>query len=98
MGHKHIFYDNLVIADPEVKLVDVEDDDNFVIIACDGFWDVLKIEEAVNYAHDLLDEGKCAQYVSQKLCELALRMGSSDNVSSSLFACIGGGFDRKSSV
>ncbi len=81
MGHKRVFYDNLVIADPEIKVVDVEEDDNFVIIACDGFWDVLKFEEAVKYALDLLDDGKCAQYVSKTLCELAVRMGSSDNVS-----------------
>ncbi len=90
MGHKRVFYDNLVVADPEIKIVDVEEDDNFVIIACDGFWDVLKFEEAIKYSLELLDDGKCAQYVSQKLCQLAVRMGSSDNVSL-FFMCIQGG-------
>jgi serine/threonine protein phosphatase PrpC len=34
----------------------------------------------VQHTRELLDQGLCAQAASQQLCELATRLGTSDNV------------------
>jgi serine/threonine protein phosphatase PrpC len=79
-GHSGVFYDNLVTAEPELFSVDVTEEDKFLLLACDGLWDVMTHDEAVLHASALFARGFCAQAVSQHLCELALRMGTSDNV------------------
>jgi len=50
---------------------------SFLIIACDGLWDALSNQEAV----DICLCAKSAQEASVLLANAALRMGSSDNVS-----------------
>ncbi|EEY65747.1 uncharacterized protein PITG_03271 [Phytophthora infestans T30-4] len=37
---------SLVSCEPEVKRVTVQDDDLFLVLACDGVWDVLSEQEA----------------------------------------------------
>lgn len=44
---------DLVSAVPDVRRFEVQDTDEFIIIACDGLWDVLSPEEAVECAHKL---------------------------------------------
>ena len=39
------FTDNLVVADPEVRVVRVQEGDE-LLLACDGLWDVMSPEEA----------------------------------------------------
>ena len=55
-------------------------DDEFVILACDGLWDVTTSQEAVNIAKEGLGSGKPPQDVSADLVNYALRTGSRDNV------------------
>lgn len=79
-GHNTIFNADLVIPDPEFQTVDIIRDDEFLIIASDGLWDVLSGEEATGRVHQLLGQNKSISEISEELCDLALRLGSSDNV------------------
>ncbi len=50
---------------------------NFLIVACDGVWDVMSDQEAV----DLLVNIEDAQKAAEKLVQSAIDLGSRDNVS-----------------
>ena len=44
------FGDDLVVAKPEFIATELDDEDEFLIMACDGFWDVYDNQEAVDAA------------------------------------------------
>ncbi|EWM23875.1 protein phosphatase 1e [Nannochloropsis gaditana] len=79
-GHSGVFHGDLVIADPETRQITVSEADAFLLVACDGFWDVVDEEEAVAQATGLLAGGLGVSDVAAQLGNLALRLGSSDNV------------------
>uniref|UniRef100_A0A7S3PPP7 protein-serine/threonine phosphatase n=1 Tax=Aplanochytrium stocchinoi TaxID=215587 RepID=A0A7S3PPP7_9STRA len=72
-----VFSANLVVAEPEWTDIDLSDDDEFLILACDGVWEVMDSEEAVQ---TVIQSGLDAQIASENLVNTALRLGSTDNV------------------
>lgn len=73
----------LVIAEPEIefRVLDRERDE-FVVIACDGLWDVMKNEEASYYVRRLLKRSKPCGDVCEAMAEHAVQnLKSLDNVS-----------------
>lgn len=46
----------MITAEPDIKQVELQDDDEFIILACDGIWDCLTNEEAVKFVRDRIDE------------------------------------------
>jgi len=69
-----------VIAEPFITTNDIPDTENiFLILACDGLWDVTSDQEAI----DLLmkDPQMSAQQMSEKLLKYALDNSSTDNIS-----------------
>ena len=54
--------------------------DEFCVMASDGLWDVMSSEIIIKRVHDLLATGTELDDVAEELCELAIRLGSSDNV------------------
>lgn len=50
------------------------------MLACDGFWDVLDGQEAVDHALEFLAAGLNPTEAAARLGNLALRLGSSDNI------------------
>jgi protein phosphatase 1L len=67
-----------LIATPSIKKVELTGDEKFMIIASDGFWDVVKYEEAVDLVLGKLHL-ECSE-ICEQLVELSKSRNSSDNV------------------
>ncbi|XP_062180910.1 protein phosphatase 2C 51-like isoform X2 [Phragmites australis] len=81
-----------VSAEPEVTVVDRTDQDEFLILASDGLWDVVSNEVACKIARKCLNgraasmfpesvSGRTAADAAALLTELAMSRGSNDNIS-----------------
>jgi serine/threonine protein phosphatase PrpC len=78
--HSTCFLGDLVIATPECVRVQLGPGDEFMVLASDGLWDVVSGPDAVLVAQEALQSGRTCTQAAEQLCELALRLGSSDNV------------------
>lgn len=65
-----------VIADPEIKQRDIDENDDFLILATDGVWDVISSQAAV----DVVSKAKTPQEGAALLCDAAYHSGSMDNI------------------
>ncbi len=70
-----------VIPDPEVCCETITNDDEFVILACDGVWDVLTNQEAIDLVRNFLKHEHNFAHAAQKLVQTAFKRGSTDNIS-----------------
>eukprot|EP01088_Endostelium_zonatum_P010147 TRINITY_DN234_c1_g1_i1.p1 TRINITY_DN234_c1_g1~~TRINITY_DN234_c1_g1_i1.p1 ORF type:complete len:507 (-),score=126.82 TRINITY_DN234_c1_g1_i1:43-1563(-) len=75
-----------IICVPEFDWVDFGGGNGeFVVIACDGLWDVMKNEEAVEWVRERIEKGKGSdeelKTIAKDLAEHAIAIGSTDNVS-----------------
>lgn len=75
-----VFLADLLIPLPECRSISLLPGHEFLIIASDGLWDVVSSAEAVTRAKGALAAGKNASEAAEELCDLALKLGSSDNV------------------
>lgn len=67
---------DIISGTPEVKEYELTKDDNFIILACDGVWDVLSDDDAVNRIADINNPTDA----SKTLVNMALSKGTGDNV------------------
>ncbi len=67
---------NLITAKPYTTETEINSSDEFLIIACDGLWDVCSDQEAVDYVRSTFDPKEA----SQSLVNYALKKYSTDNV------------------
>jgi serine/threonine protein phosphatase PrpC len=65
---------------PQIYKHKLSSKDKFVILACDGLWDVVSNQDAIDFIQDLLNKNFKGNF-SKMLCEYALAKGSMDNVS-----------------
>ncbi|XP_056861872.1 probable protein phosphatase 2C 25 [Raphanus sativus] len=72
-----------VIAEPETKMLRIEQDHEFLILASDGLWDKVSNQEAVDIARPfcLGTEEKPLLAACKKLVDLSASRGSSDDIS-----------------
>lgn len=74
-----------ISAVPEIFRYKINKDDQFMIIACDGLWDVFDNQEAINFiisnSYDL-DRNRIntKTNVAKLLADMALKKGTTDNV------------------
>lgn len=70
-------------AEPFMNSVDICTDDvavQFLLLGCDGFWDVIAYNDALDSVFKHLAEGTDPQTISEILVGLARDAGSSDNI------------------
>jgi serine/threonine protein phosphatase PrpC len=82
--HSERFKGDLVNAVPELqrlKLAEKGVYNEFLLLACDGLWDVMDPDDAIRITRGLLYDKKWeAKRAAARLAELAIHLGSSDNV------------------
>ncbi|KPA82316.1 protein phosphatase 2C-like protein [Leptomonas pyrrhocoris] len=69
-----------LIADADTCEVHLTPEDAFLIIACDGLWDTMTYEDAVQLCAQHMESGADANTVAEKLVCEALMRGSRDNI------------------
>lgn len=67
-------------GEPEVKQFLLTKDDEFLIIGCDGLWDVFSSELAVEFTRKRLQQHNDPEQCCRELVAEALRLDSSDNL------------------
>ena len=70
-----------VSAIPTYQCVTIEPEDEFLILACDGVWDVLTDSKAVQVVHDSLEKTHSVDCAAMALRDWAFCSGSGDNIS-----------------
>ncbi|KAJ4907550.1 putative protein phosphatase 2C 76 [Raphanus sativus] len=65
-----------VIAEPEIQDLEIDHEDEFLVLASDGLWDVVPNEDAVSLAQSE-EEPEAA---ARKLTDTAFARGSADNI------------------
>ncbi|KAK6463769.1 phosphatase 2C-like domain-containing protein [Scheffersomyces coipomensis] len=63
---------DLVIGKPFTTSTEITNEDDFLILACDGVWDVLSDLKACNFVKE--------QFMAKRLCQLAMDHSTTDNV------------------
>lgn len=75
-------YKPYVTGKPDVSSYDLTGDEDFLLLACDGLWDVVSEQLAVEKVYDYLKESKGDRSgVSKSLVTAAKSLGSKDNIS-----------------
>eukprot|EP00038_Savillea_parva_P028295 m.64230 g.64230 ORF g.64230 m.64230 type:complete len:423 (+) comp8211_c0_seq1:292-1560(+) len=71
----------ILIATPEIRHVTIKSDDALVLLGCDGIWDVLSNQQAVDVAFKSMDAGEDPKAIAGSVVKLAYARGSTDNIS-----------------
>eukprot|EP01018_Ginkgo_biloba_P003850 Gb_36566 [translate_table: standard] len=67
-------------AEPELKRITLTEEDEFLIIGCDGLWDVFRSQNAVDFARRKLQEHNDPLVCSKELIDEALKRKTADNL------------------
>eukprot|EP00730_Choanoeca_flexa_P005575 TRINITY_DN11979_c1_g4_i4.p1 TRINITY_DN11979_c1_g4~~TRINITY_DN11979_c1_g4_i4.p1 ORF type:complete len:281 (+),score=16.98 TRINITY_DN11979_c1_g4_i4:518-1360(+) len=70
-----------VTAASDTTVLQREATDEFVLLACDGIWDVISNEGAVVFVNFWLKRGWNTEQIANELLDYCLRKGSKDNMS-----------------
>eukprot|EP01103_Thecamoeba_quadrilineata_P004297 TRINITY_DN14008_c0_g1_i1.p1 TRINITY_DN14008_c0_g1~~TRINITY_DN14008_c0_g1_i1.p1 ORF type:complete len:304 (-),score=66.84 TRINITY_DN14008_c0_g1_i1:193-1104(-) len=67
-------------ADPDISVNDLKENDKFLLLACDGVWDVLTHQEAADFILEKLKETDDLEAITSSLVDEALARRSMDNI------------------
>jgi len=68
-------------AAADLTVVQRDPEDQVLIVACDGIWDVMTNEQAVSFVLRCARSGNSPAEIAEKLIDLCLKRGSTDNMS-----------------
>ena len=54
----------IITAEPDVEEAEIQPGDEFMLLACDGIWDVLTNQEAIDFVRKGLEAGRSCSEVS----------------------------------
>ena len=69
----------IVTAEPDVRTFTLQPTDEFFMLACDGIWDVLGNQEAIDFTRSQLQQGKNPKDIAEELCDRCLASNTSGN-------------------
>lgn len=64
--------EQMVVATPDITVFEVQDGDEFLILACDGIWDVLSNQDAVDFVRKRIKQGLPLQTICEAMCDHCL--------------------------
>ena len=67
-------------AEPELKMITLTKDDEFLIIGSDGIWDFFSNQNAVDFARRKLQDHNDLRLCCREIVDEAIRRGASDNL------------------
>ncbi|CEG35312.1 protein phosphatase [Plasmopara halstedii] len=71
-----------VSAEPEIQVQKIEKTEEFLVLACDGIWDVMSNDEICAYIRQLMNDGEMdLKLIAEEILDNCLRAGSRDNMS-----------------
>lgn len=70
-----------ITCEPDIKIWNISNKTEFIVLACDGLWDVLSNACVANFVRKRLLRGKSPQKVCEHLVKYAYTKGSKDNIS-----------------
>ncbi|KAK3132690.1 hypothetical protein QOZ80_6AG0526360 [Eleusine coracana subsp. coracana] len=62
----------IVTAEPELKTVKLSEDDEFIVLACDGIWDCMSSQQVVDFIHECMKTEHNLSTVCEKLIDCCL--------------------------
>lgn len=62
----------IITCDPDITEHEITDEDEFLVLACDGIWDCLSSQQVVDVIRRLVSQGKQLPEVCEEICELCL--------------------------
>ncbi|GJN34609.1 hypothetical protein PR202_gb23288 [Eleusine coracana subsp. coracana] len=62
----------IVTAEPELKTVQLSEDDEFIVLACDGIWDCMSSQQVVDFIHECMKTEHNLSTVCEKLIDCCL--------------------------
>lgn len=68
LPHTH----QMVVATPDITSFDLQKGDEFLILACDGIWDVMSNQEAVDFVRKRLKQRESIKYICEEMCDNCL--------------------------
>lgn len=74
----------MVSCYPDIAIHERTVNDELLVLACDGVWDVISNVESINFLQDIIlseDEEASSESMAEALIELALSASSTDNIS-----------------
>ncbi|KAG2431539.1 hypothetical protein HXX76_009553 [Chlamydomonas incerta] len=64
--------DQIITAQPDIRKIALSPDDRFFLLACDGVWDVMSNQDAVDFVSARLDQGMTPSQASCALLDACL--------------------------
>ncbi|KAF5360471.1 hypothetical protein D9756_004721 [Leucocoprinus leucothites] len=62
----------IITANPDVTCHDITEEDEFLVIACDGIWDCLSSQQVVDFVRYQIYEGKDLTEIGKMICDYCL--------------------------
>jgi len=69
----------IITADPDIIQHDITEEDEFLVIACDGIWDCLSSQQVVNVVRRLVHDGKELTEICNIIMDICLAPDSNTN-------------------
>lgn len=71
---------DLVVGKPFTTSTEITDKDEFMILACDGLWDVISDYKACGIVEESFKVNEDPEYAAKRLCQVAMDHATTDNI------------------